>query len=176
MNPVTSGHFTIWSSLKQCSPPTPCSASVSTETTTGTVSTSTPSQFLGTGIGGGTYSCATYQPVSASFTFDVLTSSGDVSPDAQFTAVLRIEKATVQSSGHPGASTWQVCYASPQQSPAPSWASGTATIGDVTYDTGLLPDCSTTNPVAPCVQARTKDNAGRVIVTFLASGDPAVRG
>jgi hypothetical protein len=53
--------------------------------------------------------------------------------------------------------------------------SGTATIGDVTFFTGLLPDCSKT-PVAPCVQARHKDNAGDVIVTFLASGDPVVKG
>jgi hypothetical protein len=133
-------------------------------------------QFLGTGIGGGSYSCATYQPVSDPFSFDVVTSSGDVQPGAQFAAVLRIDKTLVQSSGHPGASTWQICYASPHQSPAPSWASGTATIGDVLYDTGLLPDCSNTTPVAPCVQARNKDNAGDVLVTLLASGDPFSRG
>jgi hypothetical protein len=133
-------------------------------------------QFLGTGIGGGTYSCATYQPVSDPFTFDVVTSSGDTQPGAQFTAVLRIDKTLVQSSGHPGASSWQICYASPHQTPPPSWASGIATIGDVSYDTGLLPDCSNTAPVAPCVQSRTKDNAGDVLVTFLASGDPIVKG
>ena len=40
---------------------------------------------------------------------------------------------------------------------------------------GLLVDCSNT-PVAPCVQARNKVNAGDVIVTFLASGDPFGRG
>jgi hypothetical protein len=175
---VDSNHFTIWSSLQPCST-TPCSASSSSTTTTGTVtatSSTGSAQFLGTGIGGGTYSCATYQPVSDAFTFDVIASSGDVPPGSQFTAVLRIDKATVQSSGHPGASTWQICYAAPHQTPAPSWASGTATIGDITYDTGLLPNCSNTAPVAPCVQARNKDNAGDVLVTFLASGDPSVRG
>ena len=56
--------------------------------------------------------------------------------------------------------------------PAPSV---TITIGGVHYFTGLLPDCS--NPeVAPCVRARNKNNAGDVIVTFLAPGDPYLRG
>jgi hypothetical protein len=98
---------------------------------------------------------------------------------AQFTAVLRIDKSLVKSSGHPGASTWQICYASPTTSPpfmAQPGTSGKATIGDVTFNTGLLPDCSNTTPVPPCVQARNKDNAGDVLVTFLASGDPVVRG
>src|SRR6516162_10146912 len=36
---VTSPHFTIWSSLQPCSPPTPCSATTSSATTSGTVST-----------------------------------------------------------------------------------------------------------------------------------------
>ena len=44
-------------------------------------------------------------------------------------------------------------------------------IGGVTYDTGQLLDCSSTQG-APCVQARNKDNAGDVIITFLAVGDP----
>lgn len=142
-------------------------------------SSASSTQFLGTGIGGGSYSCATYQPVSDPFSFDVITASGDVPPGAQFTAVLRIDKSLVQSSGHPGASSWQICYASPTTSPpftAQPGTSGTATIGDVTFNTGLLPDCSNTTPVAPCVQARNKDNAGDVIVTFLASGDPVVKG
>jgi hypothetical protein len=178
---VTSDHFDIWSSLQSCSPPTPCSTTTSSATTSGTVTTSsaTLTQFLGTGLGGGSYSCATYQPVSDSFTFDVITASGGVPPGAQFTAVLRIDKSLVQSSGHPGASSWQICYASPTTSPpfaVQPGTSGTATIGDVTYNTGLLPDCSNTNPVPPCVQARNKDNAGDVLVTFLASGDPVVKG
>jgi len=177
MNPATSGQFTIWSSLQQCST-TPCSATASSATTSGTVTTSsaTLTQLLGTGIGGGTYSCATYQPVSDPFTFDVVTSSGEPQLGAQFTAVLRIDKSLVLSSGHPGASTWQICYASVSPFTAQLGTSGTATIGNVTYFTGLLPDCSNQNPVAPCVQARNKDNAGDVLVTFLASGDPIGRG
>ena len=45
----------------------------------------------------------------------------------------------------------------------------------VSYHTGLLPDCSKTQG-APCVQARHKDNAGDVVVEFLAAGDPVGRG
>jgi len=182
MGSVTSGHFTIWSSIQQCSPPTPCSATASSATTTGTVTTSSTNpnqQFVGTGIGAGSYDCGpSYRLSSDQFSFDVVDGSGAMGQGGQFTAVLRIQKPTVQSSGHPGASTWQICYAALPQSPTPSWVTGSAQIGDVTYDTGLLPDCPNTNPQgsAPCVQMRNKNNAGDVIVTFLALGDPVVRG
>jgi hypothetical protein len=188
MNPATSAHFTIWGSLQPCST-TPCSASASSATTSGMATTSSAgsAQFLGTGIGGGSYSCAgTYQPVSDPFSFDVVSGSGDTQPGAQFAVTLRIDKSLVKSSGHPGASSWQVCYASMSPFAARPGTSGTATIGDVTFFTGLLPDCSHDGdrraddhhhtPVVPCVQARHKDNAGDVIITFLASGDPIGRG
>jgi hypothetical protein len=188
MSPATSAHFTIWGALQQCST-TPCSASASSATTSGTATTSSAAstQFLGAGIGGGSYSCAgTYQPVSDPFSFDVVSGSGDTQPGAQFAVTLRIDKSLVKSSGHPGASSWQVCYASMSPFAARPGTSGTATIGDVTFFTGLLPDCSHDGdrraddhhhtPVVPCVQARHKDNAGDVIITFLASGDPIGRG
>jgi len=95
-----------------------------------------------------------------------------VSPQPTILTVsLEIDKSLVQSSGHPGASSWQICYASPSKFTALPGTSGTATIGGVTYETGLLPDCSSTQ-AAPCVQTRNKNNAGDVIVTFLAFGDP----
>ena len=175
---VTSGHFDIWSSIQHCSTP-PCSGSASSATTSGTVTTSSAdsTQFLGTGIGGSSYSCpGTYQPVSDQFSFDVVNSTGGMGQNAQFTVVLRIDKSLVQGSSHPGASTWQICYASMSSFTPRSGNLGTATIGDVTFNTGLLPDCSNTTPVPPCVQARTKDNAGDVLVTFFASGDPLGKG
>jgi hypothetical protein len=178
MNPATSGHFTIWTSIQQCSTP-PCSASASSATTSGTVTTSSAdsTQFLGAGIGGGSYGCpGTYQPVSDPFSFDIVSGSGGMGQGGQFTAVLRIDKKQVQSSGHPGASSWQICYASTSSFTPRSGSPGTATIGDITFNTGLLPDCSNTNPVPPCVQARNKDNAGDVLVTFLATGDPLGKG
>lgn len=177
LNPATSDDFTIWGSLQHC-PTTPCSGSQSSATTTGTVTTSsaTSDQLLGTAVGGVSYSCGgTYQPVSDPFSFDVLSTSGMTQPGAQFSVTLRIDKKLVKSSGHPGASSWQICYASTSSFTAQPGTSGTATIGGVTFFTGLLPDCSHT-AVAPCVQARNKNNAGDVIVTFLASGDPIGKG
>ena len=38
-------------------------------------------------------------------------------PNAQFTASLEIDKSLVKSSGHPGASSWQICYAVPHTVP-----------------------------------------------------------
>lgn len=177
MNPATSASFTIWGSLQDCSSP-PCSGSQSSATTSGAVTTSSAGsgQLLGTAIGGVSYSCGgSYQPLSDPFGFDVLSASGVTQPDAQFSVTLRIDKKLVKHSGHPGASSWQICYASTTPFTAQPGTSGTAVIGGVTFSTGLLTDCSNT-PVAPCVQARHKDNAGDVIVTFLASGDPFGKG
>jgi hypothetical protein len=168
---ATSAFFTIWGSLKPCST-TPCSASSSSSTTTGTVTTSsaTATEILGDGLGGVSFNCGpSYQQTSDPFSFDVFSTSGVAQPSAQFAASLEISKSAVQASDHTGASTWQICYASTVPSTA---LTGTAVIGGVLYHTGLLPDCSNTSPVAPCVEARNKDNAGDVIVSFLASGDP----
>jgi hypothetical protein len=171
MNAATSADFNIWGLLKQCST-TPCSASQASATTTGTVSTSSATdQFLGVGVGGVSYSCSgTYQPVSDPVGFEVLRADG-AGLSAQFSVTFRIDKSPVQSSGHPGASSWQICYASPVPFKAQPGTPGTAMIGGVGFDTGLLLDCSSSQG-APCVQARNKDNAGDVIVTFLALGDP----
>lgn len=174
---ATSADFTIWGSLQHC-PTTPCSATSSSATTAGTVTTSSAAQaeFLGVGIGGASYTCrGTYHPVSEPFVFDVLSAAGIVEPSAQFTVSLEVSKSTVKASGHPGASSWQICYAAMSSFTAVRGTSGTAVIGGVSFFTGLLPDCSRTQ-AAPCVQARHKDNAGDVIVAFLASGDPVGRG
>lgn len=191
---TTSAVFTIWGSLQHCST-TPCSASSASATTAGTVTTSSAAQaeFLGVGIGGASYTCSgTYRPVSEPFVFDVLSPAGVAQPGAQFAASLEISKSTVQASGHPGASSWQICYASTSPFTAVTGTSGTAVIGGVSFFTGLLPDCSrddADHPAAlihhrdrdetqgaPCVQARHKDRAGDVVVAFLASGDPVGRG
>ena len=177
ITPATSARLTIWGSLQHCST-TPCSATSSSMTTAGTVTTSSASrdEFLGVGIGGASYTCnGTYQPVSDPFVFDVLSSGGDPQMDARFTASLVIDKSTVQDSGHPGASTWQICYASMTFFDPRDDTGGTAIIGGAKFFTGLLPDCSRTQG-APCVQARHKDNAGDAVIEFLASGDPVGRG
>lgn len=171
--------FTIWGSLDKC-PGNSCSAAASSKTTTGTVTTSsaTSTEVLGATLGGVNYTCGgTYNPVSDPFSFDLFDNSGEFQ-NVQFSASLDISKSLVQSSGRTNPSAWQICYASttpfatvlggPQ-------TDGTTTIGGVTYYTGLLPGCSSTQG-APCVMTRKKGNGGDVIVTFLASGDPIGRG
>ena len=174
INPAPpSSPFKIWVSAQPCT--APCSASSSTATTTATVTTTSPipaGNFLAFGLGGADFSCVgTYQRVSDTVSFDVLSPSGVALSTAQFTVTLDINKTAVLASGRTGASQWETCYASQQPFTALPNTSGTTVIGGVTYQTGLLPDCSKTQG-APCVQARHKDMAGGVIITFLASGDP----
>jgi hypothetical protein len=169
---ATSSYFDILGVLQGCSG-TNCSGSSSTTTTTGTVTTSSASsgEFLGVGLGGVSFSCnSSYQSASDPLSFDVLSPSGAADSSALFTVTLEVAKSLVQASGRPGASTWQICFGSNVPFTALPGTSGTTTIGGVTYYTGLLPDCSKRQS-APCVQARHKDNAGDVIVTFLGSGD-----
>src|SRR5262249_33685416 len=152
----------------------PCTASASSSTTIAsvTVSSPNPDQLLAAGLGGVSFSCAgPYQRVSDPFTFDVFSATGAPQPGALFNVSLQIDKSAVQSSGRTGASQWEICYASTQPFTAVAGTSGTVTIGGTSYNTGLLPDCSNTQD-APCVQARNKTNAGDVVVTFLATGDP----
>jgi hypothetical protein len=177
ITPGTSAGFTIATSFQPCPSSTACSGSASSATTSGTATTTSPApgDFIETGIGGGSYSCGgTYRPVSDAFSFSLFNANG-LPQSATLNVSLDIDKSLVQSSGHPGASSWQICYASPSQfTPLPG-TSGTAVIGGVTFHTGLLPDCSGTQ-APPCVQARHKANAGDVVVTFLAPGDPIGRG
>jgi hypothetical protein len=177
-----SDFFTIFGSLKECQASgAPCSASLSSATTTGTVTTSSvtsPGPLLGAGIGGANFSCATYTSVSDPFTFDLF-SAGTAQPDAQFSASLDIGKSSVKSSGRNQLAQWQLCYASTENFMANAvlgtYTPNGAVIGGVSFNTGLLLDCSATQGVPPCVQSRAKVG-GDIIITFLASGDPAVRG
>lgn len=172
--PAPSGPFKILGSLQPCST-APCTASSSTTTTSATVTTTSAvpaGDFLGFAIGGADFTCAgTYQRVSDPVNFDVFSPSGVPLPSARFTVSLQVNKSAVLASGRTGAAQWQVCYASTQQFTALPSTSGTAVIGGVSYETGLLPDCSKAQG-SPCVQARNKTNAGDVVVTFLALGDP----
>ena len=172
-----SNSFSISNMIQPCTGSS-CSASASSATTMGTV-TSSPTasgESLAVGIGGVTYSCGgTYHPVSDPFSFGLFKSSGVADANAQFAGMLEIFKSTVEASGRTGASSWEICYASIQPFTALPGTSGTAVIGGVLNNTGLLPDCTSTQG-APCVQARNKDMAGDVVVTFLASGDPVTKG
>ena len=172
--PAPSDQFKILGSLQQC-PTTPCTASGSTATTSATVTATSPipaGDFLGFALGGADFVCVgTYQRVSDPVSFNIFSPSGVALASARFTVTLQIDKAAVLTSGRTGAAQWQICYASQQPFNSLPNTSGTAVIGGASYQTGLLPDCSK-NQGAPCVQARHKDNAGDVVITFLAAGDP----
>jgi hypothetical protein len=161
-----------------CPPSAPCSSSASSATTSGTVTTSSaePGDSIATGMEGVNssfnYQCPTYTAVADVFGFAVFNAAG-AAQSTPLTATLRIDKSLVESSGHPGASSWQICYGSTTPFTAvPGTSQQNVTIGGTPgYFTGLLPDCTNTQG-APCVQSRNKNNAGDVIVTFLAFGDP----
>lgn len=173
MTSGTSAYFSMYDVLPACRGN--CSGSASTRTTSATVTTSgTSGQYLALGIGGVSFGCGpAYQETSDPASFNLLSgSTGTPDSSAAFAGTLEISKAAVQSSGHPGAASWQICYASTSEF---TGETGTVTIGGVTYHTGLLPDCSSTQG-APCVEARNKDNAGNVLITFLATGDPNMWG
>jgi hypothetical protein len=165
--------------FQPCPPSPPCSASASSTTTFGTVTTSTPLPAGDTIVTGMesvnssfNYQCPTYTAVADVFSFAVFDASGNPQP-VPLTVTVRIFKSLVGSSGHPGASSWQICYGSTTPFTAlPGTSQQNVTIGGTPgYFTGLLPDCSSSQG-APCVQSRNKNNAGDVIVTFLAFGDP----
>jgi len=165
--------------FQPCPPSAPCSASASSATTSGTVTTSAPlpsGDSIVTGMesinSSFNYNCPTYTAVADVFGFAVFNAAGDPQPTL-LTATVRIDKSLVQSSGHPGASSWQICYGSTTPFTAlPGTSQQNVTIGgNPGYFTGLLPNCTNTQG-APCVQSRNKNNAGDVIVTFLAFGDP----
>jgi hypothetical protein len=173
------GTLTGSCTVQPCPPSALCSASASSATTSGTVTTSSavPGDSIATGMEGANssfnFSCGvTYTPVSDVFGFAVFNAAG-APQSTLLTVSLEIDKSLVQSSGRTGASSWQICYASTRSFTALSGTSQqNVTIGGSSgYFTGLLPECSSTQG-APCVQARKKDNAGDVVVTFLAFGDP----
>jgi hypothetical protein len=177
--PVTSSYFEILNDVQGCKAGA-CTGTTSTSTTTGTVTTSsaTSGQFLGVGLGGVTFACGgSYKPVSDPLSFDVLTSSGTTT-NAQFTVTLSVSWKVAWASGHPAFWTWQVCFGSNVPFTALPGTASTATIGGVTYYTGLLPTCQRDDhdsddvaPTPPCVLDRRIDWTGNVIVTFLGVGD-----
>jgi hypothetical protein len=171
-----------------CPPGTSCSVSASSAATgdSVTVTTSSPvpqgdvivAGIEGTGSGV-SYSCPTYTSSPDVFSFAVYNANG-VPQSIPLTVTVRIDKSVVATSGHPGASSWQICYASTTPFNAnavsgtytPASDPAAATIGGIAYNTGLLLGCPTTQGTLPCVQSQNKNMAGDVLVTFLASGDP----
>jgi hypothetical protein len=151
-----------------------------------TVTTSVPlpqGDFVVAGIEGTgvSYSCPTYTSSPDVFSFAVFDANG-VPQSIALTVTVRIDKSVVNMSGHPGASSWQICYASTTPfdanavpgtyTPSTSTNPPAAMIGGISYNTGLLLGCPATQGTSPCVQSQNKNMAGDVLVKFLASGDP----
>ncbi len=173
---ATSAPFQISTSISLC-PTSSCTAEVPGTTTTGSITTTSPSagDYLAVGLGGVSYSCGSYPLTSAVVSFDLLSAAGVAQSSARFSGTLTISAAAVATSGHPALWTWQLCYASSVPFKALPTTAGTTDIGGVTYYTGLLPYCSWYQ-AAPCVQYKYKDKAGDVVIAFLATGDPMGRG
>ena len=177
------------STSKTCPPgSSSCSVTQSSPTTDDavTVMTSAPlptGDFITAGIEDPTivnYSCPTYTASPDVFTFGVFDAQGVPQSTIVLTVTVRIDKEKVLASGHPGASSWQICYASTtafDKNAVPgTYTSSTSPnppmIGGVPFNTGLLLGCPATNGMSPCVQSQNKNMSGDVIVQFLASGDP----
>jgi hypothetical protein len=183
LDPASTG-LTGTISISQCTSTTStCSASASSATTSGTFTTLVPEagDSITVSAGAATYTCAGVSPpFSDAFSFTASDAHG-APLKIEGTVPQEFPKSFVESSGHTGASGWQICYSAlwPNYPTAPPpftalpGTSGTVTLGGVTFETGLLPDCPNTNPQgsAPCVQSRTKDKAGDVVVTYFAFTD-----
>ncbi len=143
--------------------------------TTGTIGATYAAALNMTGL---TISCqATYgypdsrQPNSVWFNY----SGGSAK-----TVTIVIDKRIVQATAENGASFYRVCFTSPDRfrdrlgNLAPRDPAVTAFFGGTTsWYTGLLPDCSDVNNVAPCVISWTGTQGGDRLGTFIAPpGDP----
>ena len=188
---VYSSPFSIYQTLTKCTG-VQCSGSASGKTVTlsSTATNSSSTGFLGLGFGtlpGFTKtSCGTYTialPSTDTANFEVLNKTGTAAQTpGTWKVVVEISKTIVQTKKlhRTSPNSWELCYAST----TPFTATGTLSTFTVptrttspattTYYYGLLPSCSNT-PVAPCVLSKTKDGAGDVLLTFLATGDPAGR-
>lgn len=86
------------------------------------------------------------------------------------TGYLEIDKHIVNAQSDNGAAHYDVCYLS--KTPFTQY-DGTAAVPFGAFFVGLLPGCSVTGNVAPCLLARHKTGSGDLIGSFLGhAGDP----
>jgi len=112
-----------------------------------------------------TFDCAGYTETTDTVDFNV-------------TATDRAKTVTVTIYGGlktQSANKWQACYRAPyvfKQSDGTN-----TTLGSDGFSVGLLPDCSTTTPVPPCISARLPNSKTKDMVLVIATppGDPGVK-
>lgn len=169
---ATSAFFTISGQIQACGTSS-CTASQSTSTTAASLATSSPGNFVALGLGGVSFSCSHYSPVSDVAAFGVLNSSGASVTGAPAVVTLTVSPSVVESAHRP-LLLWQLCYASQMPFPVIPGTGGTTVIGGTTYNTGLLLPCFLFSPKhpKPCLKAKHLTWAGAVQLTFVAVGDP----
>jgi len=125
------------------------------------------------------------QPNSVWFNYE------DGTTQSEKIITILIDKKSVQATSNNGTSFYRVCFSSPlpfkdrdgSWAPSDPWLTpdidgnvGPSTYFGTTWYTGLLPDCSAVNDVAPCVISWTGSQGGDRIGTFRAPpGDPIYR-
>jgi hypothetical protein len=169
---VTSSAFPISGQIQACGTGS-CTASQSTPTTTASLATSSPGNFVTLSLGGVNFSCNHYNAVSDVAAFDVVNSSGVSVPGSSSTATITVSPSVVKAAHRP-LLFWQVCYAAQTPFPVIPGTSETAVIGGVTYNTGLLLPCFLISPKhpAPCLISQSETPGGAVTLKFVTLGDP----
>ena len=173
---ATSAFFTVSGQIQACGGN--CSVSQSTATTASSITTSSAAgNFAALGLGGVTLACNHYEAVSDTADFGIFNSAGGDVASVSATATLTISASAVKSSPRP-LLFWQVCYASPTPFPVVPGTGGTTVIVGTTYHTGLLLPCILLpkSEPQPCVISQRYTATGGVKLTFIALGDPYLRG
>jgi len=161
IDPATSDSFKIYD--KVCHPGQPCSANgPQGNLNTNIQSSSSAGNILLAFDAEPTPNCGdTFNHLPNTVTIDTFSFTGTGNKKATF----KVAKSFDQIQPNNGAKFYQLCYSSP--TPFKDRSGNIVT-------TGLLPDCPK-NPVAPCVQSRTKSGSGAVLVTAqLPPNDPRV--
>ena len=159
---AASDEFRIWDDGAICVPGVECVATETGQFMRGEVRTTsnTPGMLL-LNLDGDELDCGdNFRHAPQTMTFDA---PGVTTPDGKL-VTMTIDKREVNREANNGAAHYQVCFEG--ESPFLTRDGTMATLG-------LLPDCASQDPAAPCVRSKVKDRAGNVVITLVVpAGDP----
>jgi hypothetical protein len=162
---VTSNAFNVVDDAAACSGT--CNASATVPNLNIQASGTSTGGFLLLSVGGAPLSCGdSYNHLPDTVTIDQFNYDGQ----GNKVVTLRVSKQFDQSQPNNGVSFYEICYERPASAgPFPTLNGGTSTC-DANVCFGLLPDpCG----AAPCIQKKSKNKAGDVLITLLLPpGDP----